>query len=159
MRQPLKTFGPEILDSDGTIDRTKLGAVVFHDEARLKQLTQFVHPAVFRLEEAMLQAIAREDPAAVAVIEAAILIETGRYRTFDRMILTACSEELQIERGTRRDHLTREQVLARLAKQMPLEEKKRFADYVIWTGGSKEQTIEEVEQVFADLLRRRGASR
>ncbi len=155
----LEAFGPEILAPDGSIDRKKLGAVVFHDEERLKQLTAVVHPAVFRLEESMLEAIAREDPAAIAVIEAAILIETGRYRTFDRMILTACSEELQIARGIRRDHLTREQVLARLAKQMPLEEKKRFADYIVSTDGTKEQTIEEVEQVFADLKRREEVSR
>jgi dephospho-CoA kinase len=151
-------FGVEILAADDTIDRKKLGAVVFNDPKRLEQLTGFVHPAVFRLEEKMLERIAQADAAAIAVIEAAILIETGRYRFFDRMILTACSEDFQIARGMKRDHLTREQVLARLAKQMPLEDKKRFVDYVIDTEGPKEQTIKEVEQVYADLKKQQAAA-
>jgi dephospho-CoA kinase len=74
------------------------------------------------------------------------------------MILTACSEDFQIARGMKRDHLTREQVLARLAKQMPLEDKKRFVDYVIDTEGPKEQTIKEVEHVYADLKKQQAAA-
>ena len=147
----VEAFGPDILASDGSIDRKKLGAIVFQSPEQLETLSSFVHPAVFRLEERLLSEFAREHPHTIAVIEAAILIETGRYQVFDRLILTACSEEVQIARGMHRDGLTREQVLARLSKQMPLEEKKRYADYVIDTGGPKEQTLEHVRAIFAEL--------
>jgi dephospho-CoA kinase len=151
-RPALDAFGPQILAADGTIDRKKLAAVVFSANERLEELNGIVHPAVFRLEEKMLREFERTDPKGIAVIEAAILIETGRYKVFDRLILTACSENAQITRGTGRDGLTREQVLARLAKQMPLSEKKRFADYVIDTEGPKEQTAAQVKDVFMHLL-------
>jgi dephospho-CoA kinase len=147
----VETFGREILDEQGRIDRKRLGAIVFHSPELLEKLSSFVHPAVFRLEEKMLSQFERADPHGIAVVEAAILIETGRYKVFDRLILTACSEEVQIARGMHRDRLTREQVLARLSKQMPLEEKKRYADYVVDTSGAKAQTIEQVRKIFEDL--------
>jgi dephospho-CoA kinase len=106
---------------------------------------------VFRLEAKMLAEFEQADPGGIAVIEAAILIETGRYKVFDRLILTACSEEIQIARGMHRDGLTREQVLARLSKQMPLAEKRRFADYVVDTGGPKTETIKQVSKIVAEL--------
>lgn len=144
-------FGAGILSSDGTIDRKKLAAVVFENPELLEKLNGFVHPAVIRLEEELLRNFAREDPRGIAVIEAAILIEIGRHVAFDRLILTACDEETQIARGMKRDHLTREQVLARLARQLPLEEKKKHADYVVDTSGPKEETIREVGKVFEQL--------
>jgi dephospho-CoA kinase len=147
----VEEFGRDILASDGTIDRKKLGALVFRSPELLEKLSSFVHPAVFRLEERLLGEFEREDPHAIAVIEAAILIETGRNKVFDRLILTACNEEVQIARGMHRDGLTREEVLARLSKQMPTEEKKRYADFVIDTDGPKEQTLERVRNVFAEL--------
>jgi len=144
-------FGDGILLPDRTIDRKRLGAIVFDSQPLLQQLNSFVHPAVFRLEESMLAEFAAADPHGIAVIEAAILIETGRYRTFDRLILTACSQDVQIARAIERDGLTREQVLARLSKQMPLSEKKRYAHYVIDTSGPKTETLLQVARVFASL--------
>lgn len=150
-RPTVEAFGTGILGSDGTINRKKLGAVVFHSPELLERLSGFVHPAVFRLEAKMLAEFEQADPGGIAVIEAAILIETGRYKVFDRLILTACSEEIQIARGMHRDGLTREQVLARLSKQMPLAEKRRFADYVVDTGGPKTETIKQVSKIVAEL--------
>jgi dephospho-CoA kinase len=147
----VETFGASILNSDGTIDRKKLAAVVFEDPELLHKLNRFVHPAVISLEEELLNNFAREDPRGIAVIEAAILIEIGRHTAFDRLILTACDEETQIARGMKRDHLTREQVLSRLARQLPLEEKKRHADYVVDTSGPKEETVRQVKKVFGEL--------
>ena len=147
----IETFGREILNADGVIDRKRLGSIVFECPELLATLSGFVHPAVFHLEEKMLEQFAAADPAGIAMIEAAILIETGRYTVFDRLILTACSEETQVARGTVRDHLTREQVLARLQKQMPLEEKKRYAQYVIDTDGPKRKTVLQVHQVYREL--------
>jgi dephospho-CoA kinase len=84
-------------------------------------------------------------------VEAAILVETGSYRRFDRLIVVVCSPELQIERAMKRDSATREQVLARLDRQLPLQEKIRFADYVIDTSGTKEETLKQTREVHDSL--------
>lgn len=146
-------FGTGILDESGAIDRKKLAAIVFGDAERLAKLSSFVHPAVFRQEEKLLAQFAANDPHGITVIEAAILIETKRDRWFDKIILTACDEEVQIARGMKRDHVTREQVIARLANQMPLSEKRKHADYVVDTSGTKEATARQVEMIYGDLLR------
>lgn len=150
-RPVVETFGPEILAADRSIDRKKLASIVFFSPELLQRLNDFIHPAVFRLEEELLSGFAKEDPRGIAMIEAAILIETGRYSVFDRLILTACSMETQIARATRRDHVTREDVLARLSRQMPLEEKKRYAHYVIDTDGPKEATLRQILPVYENL--------
>jgi dephospho-CoA kinase len=144
-------FGPGILDSSGRINRKKLADMVFGDPVKLKLLSTIVHPAVFHLETKMLQEVARTDPNGIAVLEAAILIEANRRDSFARIILTACDPEVQIERGMKRDNATREQVLARLANQMPLAEKRRHADYVIDTTGSKEETVRQIEEIYREL--------
>ncbi|HMJ61797.1 MAG TPA: dephospho-CoA kinase [Bryobacteraceae bacterium] len=144
-------FGPDIVSPDASIDRKKLAAIVFASPHLLEKLTALVHPAVFALEERMLDDLAAQHPRGIAVIEAAILIEADRHTFFDRLILTACSVETQIARGMKRDLLTREQVIARLEKQMPLEQKKPFAHYVISTDGPKQATFSQVDAVFRDL--------
>jgi dephospho-CoA kinase len=144
-------FGTDILLPDGPIDRKKLAQKVFGSPELLEQLNGFVHPAVFQLEQQMMDSWQAEHPNGIAVIEAAILIETGRYTNFDRLIVTVCNVETQIARGMGRDHLSREEVLARLARQMPLEEKKRYAHYVIDTSGSKQGTLRRVRSVFSEL--------
>ena len=144
-------FSEEILAADRTINRKRLGEIVFGSPELLAKLSGFVHPAVIALEERMLQEFERREPGGIAVVEAAILIETGRHTVFDCMILTVCDEETAIERGMRRDYLTREQVLARLGKQLPVDEKKKHAHYVIDTSGPKEQTIRRVRQVYGEL--------
>jgi dephospho-CoA kinase len=154
----LKVFGPGILQFDGSIDRKKLAAMVFASPELLTALSSFVHPAVLRLEAQILESWKLQHPNGIAVMEAAILIETGRYTAFDRMILVACDPETQIARGMKRDHLTREEVLARLARQMPLEEKKKYAHYVINTNGAKEDTIRQVDEVFRDLKQLAGSA-
>ncbi|HEY3937029.1 MAG TPA: dephospho-CoA kinase [Bryobacteraceae bacterium] len=144
-------FGSEILAPGGAIDRQALASIVFASGELLASLNAIVHPAVFELEEKMLQEFETQDPRGVAVLEAAILIETGRYRACDKLILTACSLETQVMRGLKRDRLTREQVLARIEKQMPLEQKKAFADYVVDTDGPKEDTLIQVRRIFVEL--------
>lgn len=147
----IKLFGREILLPDGTIDRKKLASIVFNEPERLAELTAIVHPAVFQIEEEMLANFAIGDPHGITILEAAILIETGRYADCDKLILTACDQEIQIARGMKRDGITREAVLARLDRQLSLEEKKRYADFVIDTGGCKEETMRQVESIFQAL--------
>ena len=147
----VETFGREILNADETINRKKLGEIVFASPELLAKLSGFVHPAVIRLEERTLGEFQRNDPDGIVVVEAAILIETGRDAVFERLILTSCDEETQIARGMKRDQVTREQALARLGKQLPLKEKKRHAHYVVDTSGAKEDTARQVERVYRSL--------
>jgi dephospho-CoA kinase len=144
-------FGTEVLAPDGTIDRRKLAAVVFNDPEKLTRLNNLVHPAVFRREDEFMKNAARSDPSGIIVVEAAILIETGSYRRFDKLILAVCTPEQQVERAMHRDGSTREEALARLSRQMPLQEKRKFADYVIDTSGAKEGTIEQTRAVYESL--------
>ncbi|HZT33154.1 MAG TPA: dephospho-CoA kinase [Bryobacteraceae bacterium] len=149
----VREFGPAILDGEGNIDRRKLAALVFDQPERLAVLNRLVHPAVFRREEQLLAEFAAREPRGIAVIEAAILVETGRYRNFDRLIVVVCSEEQQIQRAMKRDHLLESEVRARLSRQMPLAEKRRFADFVIDTSGKKEDTLRQTHEVHEALRR------
>ncbi len=144
-------FGSAILGEDGAIDRRKLGAIVFGGPERLARLNALVHPPVFARQERMLEEIAARDPNGIAVVEAAIMIETGSHRRYRKLIVAVCPLETQIERAMARDGATREQVLARLARQMPLEEKMKFADYAIDTSGTKEETAGRTRAVHESL--------
>jgi dephospho-CoA kinase len=152
----LREFGAEaILDpSDRTIDRKKLGAIVFEDKQRLDTLNSIVHPVVRRVSDAKIAAIEAADPHGILIYEAAILIETGGYRDFDKLIVAACPVETQIERAMARDGCTRAEAEARVRNQMPLSTKLRYADYVIDTSGSVEQTHQRTRSVFEDLSKR-----
>jgi dephospho-CoA kinase len=144
-------FGRGILDETGAVDRRKLAALVFANAERLSVLNGLVHPAVIRREEQLLEDAASIDPRGIAVVEAAILIETGSFRRFDRLILVVCTREQQISRSMSRDGCTREEVEARLRRQMPLEEKRKYADFIVDTSGTKENTVQQVREVYAAL--------
>ncbi len=144
-------FGRGILNTDGTINRRALGALVFDDPDRLAKLNAMVHPPVHARTKKLIDEFALEHPDGIAVSEAAILIETGGARKYDKLIVAICSELQQIERAMERDHLTRDEVLARLRRQMPLAEKVKYADYVIDTSGTKKHTIEQTRGVFTAL--------
>jgi dephospho-CoA kinase len=144
-------FGEAILDDEGMIDRRRLAALVFSRPERLEKLNSLVHPPVIRREQEMEEDIARRDSKAITVVEAAILVETGSYKRFDKLIVAACTPQQQMERAMRRDGLSKEEVMARLSRQLPLEEKIKLADYVIDTSGSKEQTLAQVRDVYHSL--------
>lgn len=144
-------FGTDILKIDRSIDRQKLASRVFGDTARLAALNEIVHPAVLHREEEFITAATAADPSAIVVVEAAILIETGSYRRYDRLIVVICREEQQMERAMQRSGALREDVEARLKRQMPLSEKRKYADYVIDSSGSKESTIEQTRHVYEAL--------
>lgn len=148
----LREFGPEILNPDGTINRRHLASEVFANPERLKVLNGLVHPPVRAREDALVAAFAERSPGGIAVTEAAILIETGRHTSYARLIVAVCGEQQQIERAMARDHLTREEVLERMRRQMPLEEKVKYADYVVDTSGTKEHTLEQTRDVYQSLV-------
>jgi dephospho-CoA kinase len=146
----VREFGPGVLAPDGTVDRSRLAAEVFDRPERLAKLNSLVHPPVIRREEKILRELEASDPGGIAVMEAAILIETGSYRRFDRIILVVTTREQQVERAVGRG-LSREEALARIDRQMPLEEKRKYADYVIDTSGEKEDTLRQVREVYRAL--------
>ncbi|HTS60945.1 MAG TPA: dephospho-CoA kinase [Candidatus Acidoferrales bacterium] len=146
-------FGREILAADGTIDRRALAARVFGHPERLERLNALVHPAVIRREEEQIAAFASRRPDGIAVVEAAILIETGSYKRFDKMILVICTEEQQLERAMRRQGAVETDARARLERQMPAGEKRKFADFVIDTSGEKEDTLRQTRAVYEALRR------
>jgi len=147
----VQEFGNDILDQDNHIDRAKLSALVWNAPERLEKLNSLVHPPVFVHEERIIAEAVRRDPHAILVVAAAILVETGRYKQFDKLIVVFCDREQQIERAVKRGPYGRDEVLARLSRQLPLEEKLKVADYVIDTSGSKENTLEQVRVVYESL--------
>jgi dephospho-CoA kinase len=149
----VREFGPGILAGNGEIDRRALAEQVFGSAERLALLNSLVHPPVLRQEEAWLDRVAAGDPRGIAVIEAAILIETGSHQRFDKLIVVVCEEQQQIERSMKRDGVGRERVRARLSRQMPVSEKRKLGDFIIDTSGTKEETLRQVRAVY-DSLRR-----
>jgi dephospho-CoA kinase len=147
----IDAFGDEILDQDRHIDRHKLGELVFGQPELLATLSSLVHPPVAQRQAQAMAGIAQADPAAIVVVEAAILVETGSYKKFDRLIVVVCTLEQQMERAMKRGAYTKQEMEARLSRQLPLEEKLRVANYVIDTSGTKENTLEQVRAVYGSL--------
>jgi dephospho-CoA kinase len=146
----VRELGAEVLP-DGQIDRRKLAARVFNDREALARLNALVHPPVIAREEKTIAEFRALEPKGIAVVEGAILIETGSYQRFDRLIVVSCREEQQIARAMHRDGLTEAEVRARLSRQMPLAEKRKLADFVIDTSGEKQETLRQTCTVYAEL--------
>jgi dephospho-CoA kinase len=144
-------FGAEILDDHKRINRSLLAAKVFGDPAQLDRLNAIVHPAVRTRALREFAAIGSRDPRAIVIYVAAILIESGAYREVDKIIVVSCAREQQIERAMSRPGASQASVLARLDRQMSLEKKKEFADYIIDAGGDRENTLRQTEAIYQRL--------
>lgn len=144
-------FGDGVLMPDGGLDRTKLGHIVFADEAKRKRLNSIVHPLVIEAQDRWIRDVELQDPDGIAVIDAALMIESGGYKRFDKMVVVWCRPELQLARLTTRNGLTDEAAKQRIAAQMSQDEKKRYGDYLIDTSDgfddTRRQTLEVVEQL------------
>jgi dephospho-CoA kinase len=140
-----------ILDSEKRIDRSLLAAKVFGDPTQLDRLNAIVHPAVRARAFRQFADIGARDPHAVVIYVAAILIESGAYREVDKIVVVSCTRAQQIERALHRPGASEAAVLARLERQMPLEKKRDFADYVIDTSGAREDTLRQTEVIYLQL--------
>jgi len=145
------TFGNQILYPDSKINRRLLARIVFSDPEQLAKLNALVHPPVKLRERDLADEFARTHPNGIAVTEAAILVETGSYKDYGRLIVAVCRPEQQVERAMERDGASREEVLDRLRRQMPLDDKVKHADFVIDTSGSKDNTLQQVRTVYDEL--------
>ena len=143
-------FGADILGADGSIDRARLGSVVFADAAARRDLEALVHPAVYRAIAAGLRAFELIDAPPLAVVDVPLLYETGHAEEFDRVIVTACAPEIQLARLLKRG-LSEDHARQRIAAQWPTEKKAARATFVIRTDGTFEETDRQVELVLKNL--------
>jgi len=139
--------------------RQKLGSVVFSDEARRLRLNQIVHPRVMEEQNRLLSEAAEHDPEGIAIIDAALMIESGGYKRFDKLIVVYCDRETQITRLMRRNQIDRADAERRVAAQMSSEEKLRYADYSIDTSGTFESTRKRALEVFDELVKLKSSVR
>lgn len=156
----VREFGREILTPNGLVDRKKLGAIVFADPKCLARLNAITHPPILDEQSRRLSAIERDDPHAIAVVEAALLIEAGFDRKLDVLVVTWCTPEQQLARLTQSGSsrgLAVEEARQRIAAQMPLEEKRRRANEEIDCSGSLEHTRAQVIALFAKLKKMEAA--
>ena len=151
-------FGAGILDPDGSVNRARLGELAFggpHQPSRIQELNQIVHPAVIRRQEEWMAEVGRRDPHAIALVEAALILEAGIAERLDRLVVVTCQPEQRIERWAHRlrvdQETARREVTRRMAAQLPDEEKIKTADYVIDNAGSLDETRRQVKKIFAQL--------
>jgi dephospho-CoA kinase len=144
-------FGGEILNTDGTLDRKRLGALIFADQSQRQRLNQILHPFIIARQDEILREWETQDPRGIGIVDAALMIESGGYRRFDKLIVVHCRPEVQLERLILRDKLSSEEAQRRIDSQMPQEEKKKFADYLIDTSDGFEATREQTARVYHQL--------
>ena len=144
-------FGEEILRPDGELDRKKMGSFVFADEEKRQLLNSIVHPRVFEAQDKWLREVEKLDPNGIAVIDAALMIESGGYKRFDKIIVVWCEPEIQLQRLMARDNLTGDAAQMRIWAQMPQDEKKCFAHHLIDTSNGFDDTRRQVQRLVAEL--------
>jgi dephospho-CoA kinase len=159
----VRQFGRGILNADGSVNRTRLAELAFGKSGgapRVKELNRIVHPAVIRREDAWMEQVGRNDPKAIAMVEAALILEAGAADRFDRLIVVTCRAEHRAERLARRlkiDQAAAQQEMERrMAAQLPDEEKVKAADYVIDNSGSLDATQKQVQHIYAELVAETG---
>ncbi len=161
----VRRFGREILNPDGSVNRPKLASAAFGTPggkapARVKELNALVQPAVVKREDEWMKEVGRHDPGAIAMVEAALILEAGVADRFDRLIVVTCRPEQRVHRLAARlgisEEAARAEVARRMTAQLPDDEKVKAADFVIDNSGSLVATEGQVRRVFA-ALREEGA--
>jgi dephospho-CoA kinase len=164
----VRHFGREILNRDGSVNRAKLAEVAFGSgeeetevaagsarPSRIDELNRIVHPVVIRSQDSWMEEMGRQDPHAVAMVEAALILEAGAREHFDRLIVVTCSPEQRVTRFAARQKMdveaARKEVARRMSAQLSDEEKMKAADYVIDNSGSLDETRERVRGVWLEL--------
>ncbi len=155
-------FGTGILNPDGSVHRPKLAEAAFgspnqNTPSRVEELNRIVHPAVIQRQEEWMEEVGRRDPHAIAMVEAALIVEAGAARRFDRLVVVTCRPEQRIQRWAVRmggnEEAARREVVRRTAAQLPDEEKTKVADYVIDNSGSLDETNRRVREIYVELKR------
>ncbi|HYN24335.1 MAG TPA: dephospho-CoA kinase, partial [Pyrinomonadaceae bacterium] len=146
-------FGDGVLQEDGTLDRQQLGSLIFDDQNKRQLLNSILHPYILALQDEQLREWEALDPEGIGVVDAALMIESGGFKRFDKLIVVHCRPEVQIKRLMARDNLTREKAQKRIDAQMPQEVKRKFADYLIDTSEGFESVRKRTGEVYEELGR------
>ena len=144
-------FGDEVLNADGSLNRAKLGSIVFADETKRQKLNSILHPFIIARQDEIVRQWVQETPRAIVVVDAALMIESGGYKRFDKLIVVHCQPETQVQRLMKRDNLSREEAERRTKAQMSQEEKMKCADFLIDTSDTFDNTRRQVESVWKQL--------
>lgn len=150
-RDIVRTFGRDILRPDRSIDRAALGAIVFRNPVQLKQLGEIVHPRVAREQAQLTRAIAKQDPKAVIIYDAPVLIEANAHRRMDRLLVVTADRETQITRLRARNGLSRAEALRRIRSQLPLAKKRALADTIIDGTIPRRRLPATIRRLYAEL--------
>jgi dephospho-CoA kinase len=153
----VKSFGDEILNADKTVNRAKLAELAFDKRRpRIYELNRLMHPEVIERYESWMEDIRRREPDAIVILEAALVLEAGLRRRFDRIVVVTCKPQQRIERWAQRHNLdldtAKVEVTRRMMAQAPDEAKLQAADYVIDNSGSVEETKAQARKVYEALL-------
>ena len=144
-------FGPAVVSADGSINRAVLAELVFQDAALRQKLNSIVHPTILQRQVEFLESVAAQDPHAIAVVVAALMVEVGTYKNYDKLIVVTCSPEIQRRRIKERSALTDEQMESRIAAQLPMEQKVKHAHFVVDNSSDLESTRRQVETIYGEL--------
>ena len=144
-------FGRGVIREDGTLDRERLGSLVFADEEKRRMLNSILHPYIIARQDELLREWETKDPNDIAVVDAALMIESGGYKRFDKLIVVHCTSAEQFKRIMIRDNLSRAEAEERIRAQLPQEEKKSYADYLIDTSAGFEATRKRTAEVYRQL--------
>jgi dephospho-CoA kinase len=151
LRDVVAAFGTGMIRDDGSLDRPKLGAVVFTDSDKRAELNSILHPYIIAKQDERLRELEAIDPEGIAIVDAALMIESGGYKRFDKVIVVHCRPDVQLKRVMARNNLSREEAEKRIGAQMSQEEKMKFADYLIDTSDGFEPARERAEKVYSEL--------
>ena len=151
LRLIVENFGADILLPNGELDRAKMGAIVFADEAKRQLLNSIVHPIVHEAQSDWIAEKESENPDGIAIIDAALMIESGGWKRFHKLIVVFCEPALQLERLILRNNLSETEALKRIQSQMPQEEKKKYADFLIDTSNGFEDTRRQTIEIYERL--------
>ena len=144
-------FGAGVLQQDGTLDRAKLGTLVFENPERRVALNSILHPFIIARQDQQLREWEAEHQSGIAVVDAALMIESGGYQRFDKLIVVHCRPEVQLQRLLARNNLSSDDAARRIAAQMSQSEKMTFADYLIDTSDGFEAARQRTEEVYRAL--------
>ena len=152
LKEIVNYFGKNILDPTGNLDRWKLAKIVFQDPGKKSILEGILHPKIFKKEQEVFIEIFTKDPFAIVIIDAALLIESGNYKHVNKVIVVRSSEESQIQRILSRNAVSFDEAVARIKNQMSLEEKYKYADFILDNNMQQEDLLQKVQELYPKRL-------
>lgn len=151
LKAVVREFGDEVLLPDGNLNRPHLGSIIFSDPKKRAVLNSILHPFIIERQDQLLQKWEAADPGGIGMIDAALMIESGGYQRFDKLVVVHCRPEIQLARLMERDRISETEARRRIDAQLPQSEKIRHADYLIDTSAGLVDTRERTTEVYAKL--------